>query len=123
MIKNFKNTLENLDKKIIEIPTKTRFFYHIISILFALFFVSAPLAMALNLLLFVQYILYVDLALAILLFVFVLLKNIIFISIAGRKLNEKLYNKKLIIIYILEALFYSLILLVVLLVCTKGYIW
>ena len=123
MIKNIKNTLDNLDKKIIEIPTKTRFIYHIISILFALFFVSAPLAMALNLMLFVQYILYVDLALAILLFVFVLLKNIIFISIAGRKLNEKLYTKNLIIIYILEALVYSLILLVVLLLCTKEYIW
>lgn len=123
MFKNIKNVLDNLDKKIFEIPTKTRFIYHIISLLFALFFVSAPLAMALNLMLFVQYIIYVDLALTILLFVFVLLKNLIFISIVSRKLEEKLLNKNLIIIYILEALVYSLVLLVILLLCTKEYIW
>lgn len=123
MIKKFKNEFENLNILLLNLTAKKRFLYGLISLLLSLFFVSAPIAICANLFLFVQYIVYVNVAFTLVIFVFFMLFRLIHLSILKRALNEKFRSKHIIIYYLFESLILSIILLVILFFITKEYIW
>lgn len=73
--------------ELIKLPSKLRFEIYLISLLFTLFFISAPVAIIINLYLFVDYFNLVSLGVSIILFLAFNIYYLIFFSILKKNLS------------------------------------
>lgn len=118
-----KNIFEYEDKyyfKIKEINIKNKIIYSIISFLFTLFFISAPICLIINLYLFVDYYILVSLFTCVVGFVGYNLFYLILYSIYNRKLEEPFDTKYLIIGNSLRMGIFTIIIFIILITIVKG---
>lgn len=106
--------------ELIKLPSKLRFEIYLISLLFTLFFISAPVAIIINLYLFVDYFNLVSLGVSIILFLAFNTYYLIFFSILKRKFEHKFSFKYLIIDNIIRSFLLSTLLFFIIIFIIKG---
>ena len=105
--------------ELIKLPSKLRFEIYLISLLFTLFFISAPVAI-INLYLFVDYFNLVSLGVSIILFLAFNIYYLIFFSILKRKFEHKFSFKYLIIDNVIRSFLLSTLLFFIIIFIIKG---
>lgn len=111
MVKLYKSYKESYEYFIINrknINIKNRILYNIVAILFTIFFVSAPVALIVNLFLFEEFFNYVALGAVTVVFGAFFIYNIIMFSIYG-KIIEGFKYKSILLIYLLIYLFLGML--------------
>lgn len=103
-LENYKDEMINFKALEKEVRLKKRVLYQFYSIFFAFFFISALLAVLINLLLFVKYFYLVSLGIAFLLFIFINLKQIIYRYLLKRERKEAFSTKTLLYVNLGETL-------------------
>ena len=106
--------------ELMKLPSKLRFEIYLISLLFTLFFISAPVAIIINLYLFVDYFNLVSLGVSIILFLAFNIYYLICFSILKRKFMLKLSFKYLIIDNIIRSFLLSTLLFLIIIFIIKG---
>ena len=106
--------------ELIKLPFKLRFEIYLISLLFTLFFISAPVALIINLYLFVDYFYLVSLGVSIILFLAFNIYYFICYSILKRKFEHKISFKYIIIDNIIRSFLLSTMLFLIIIFIIKG---
>lgn len=106
--------------ELMKLPSKLRFEIYLISLLFTLFFISAPVAIIINLYLFVDYFNLVSLGVSIILFLAFNIYYLICFSILKRKFMLKFSFKYLIIDNIIRSFLLSTLLFLIIIFIIKG---
>ncbi len=120
LIKNISECEDKYYLKIKEINIKNKIIYSIISLLFTIFFMSAPICLIINLYLFVDYYILVSLFSCALGFVGYNLFYLILYSIYNKKLEEPFDTKYLIIGNSLRMGIFAIIIFIILITIVKG---
>lgn len=103
-----------------DVNIKNKIIYNIISLLFAIFFISAPICLIINLYLFVDYYVLVSLFSCLVGFVGYNLYCIILYSIYNKVLEEKIETKYLIIANSFRMGIFAIIIFILLITLVKG---
>lgn len=106
--------------ELMKLPSKLRFEIYLISLLFTMFFISAPVAIIINLYLFVDYFNLVSLGVSIILFLAFNIYYLICFSILKRKFEHKFSFKYLIIDNIIRSFLLSTLLFLIIIFIIKG---
>lgn len=106
--------------ELMKLPSKLRFEIYLISLLFTLFFISAPVAIIINLYLFVDYFNLVSLGVSIILFLAFNIYYLICFSILKRKFEHNFSFKYLIIDNIIRSFLLSTLLFFIIIFIIKG---
>lgn len=106
--------------ELMKLPFKLRFEIYLISLLFTLFFISAPVALIINLYLFVDYFYLVSLSVSIILFLAFNIYYFICYSILKRKFEHKISFKYIIIDNAIVSFMLSTLLFLIIIFIIKG---
>lgn len=106
--------------ELMKLPSKLHFEIYLISLLFTLFFISAPVALIINLYLFVDYFYLVSLGVSIILFLAFNIYYFICYSILKRKFEHKISFKYIIIDNIIRSFLLSTMLFLIIIFIIKG---
>lgn len=120
LIKKILECEDNYYLKMKEINIKDKIVFSIISLLFTLFFISAPICLIINLYLFVDYFVLVSLFTCVVGFIGYNLFYIILYSIYNKKLEEPFSSKYLLIGNSLRMGIFSIIIFIILITIVKG---
>lgn len=94
----------------------------IFSVLLAFFFISAPLAILINLLLFEDYYYLLSIGISFLVMILLILSNQFYLSMMKRLVNNNLNTKSITIYNLIESFVFAIICYIILVIISKGVI-